>query len=50
MCLLKVALLAVGAGGVVSAGVRSKRSGFFMEVLRARQRFMELDWNSVDNL
>ena len=35
---------------VESTIVKSKRPGVFMEVLRYRQRFIELDQSSADNV
>ena len=39
-CVLKASLLLVGEGSVESNGVKEKRLGVFMEVLRDKQRFV----------
>ena len=47
---LESALLAVGAGAAESSGVKAKRPWVFVEVLKDRRRFMELDWSSADKV
>ena len=49
-CLLKAALLAVGAGAAESDGVKANNTGVFVKLLRERRRFMKLDQSSVDNV
>ena len=49
-CLLEAAPLAVGAGAEDLDGAKAKHPGVFMELLRDRQRFMNLGRSSVDNV
>ena len=50
MCTLEAALLAEGTGEMESSGVKVTHPEVFVEVLRDRQRFLEVDWGSIDNM
>ena len=47
---LKDAMPIVGAGVMYLDGVKSKRLEVFVEVLKERQRFVELGWSSIDKV
>ena len=49
-CVIKVALLMLVAGLVESGGVKNKRPGVLVEVLKERRMFVELNWISVDKV
>ena len=48
--IIKAALLALVGWAVESEGVKVKRPGVFVEVLRDRQSYMEVDRSSVDKV
>ena len=49
-CIIEATQIVEGEGAVDSARVKAKRHGFFVEVLNERQKFMELDWSSLDKV
>ena len=48
--IIKDAPLAEGAGVTESAGVKVTNQEVFMEVLRDRQSFLEVDWSIVEKV
>ena len=49
-CVTKAAPLTVGTGVVGLDGLKAKHPGVLVEVLRYRQRFVEVDWSSLDKV
>ena len=49
-CVLKDALIAVFTGAMESAGLKVKRMGVSVGVLRDRQRFVEVGWSVIDKV